>query len=459
MAVLNKNLAGSFGNGGFLVNDNPNVWKARSEGAMLSEKAYGNPQMNPAEASKFADQTFKGDPWYALGKMIGAGYMQNYNERGINKNVEAAENAIKGAYGDINDMAGQPQPQVPQAVEQPIQQSDNVRSDWGSGYTPRTDMTNPVVPVRDQIKQDKLDYRVAKYADSPNPTSEGIEKANAEAQAKAETERINGLRKLDPVMMYNLGADAIKKRGGTKYQQDMALAQLRDQIGGYMATANKQIFDYDSKDVEDMINNGDYKGAWGKWASLAKLDPDRAKILYAGVPTMKEIWANDNQQKMMAARMAGYGGGRYGGYNNGSRKTSSRSGSSNDKAVGSPVKMTDFNALLKARDSLMTQENLSQEDQNTLKNINYQISKMSGLLGEGRKLDAPNNIYINNVGSAEYDNDGNLLRYSDSKSISDILEESKVYNNPADRLAWINQNYPDVYRYMYENGKTVNDYK
>lgn len=451
--AVNKNLAGSFGNYGFLTSDNPNAWKARSEGAILSEKAYGNPAMNPANATTFADQTFKGDPWYALGRMIGAGYMQNYNERGINKNIDAANEAIKGTYGDLSGTGTQQQ--QPQATAQPIQYNNNVPTDYT--YQGRENKGELIQP-RDQMAMEKREYFVDKYSGSPNPTSDSINKANAEAQAQAEAERINGLRKLDPVMMYNLAADAIKKRGGTKYQQDMALAQIREQIGGYMASANKQVFDYDSKEVEDMISNGDYKGAWGKWAGLAKLDPDRAKILYSGIPTMKDIWANDRQKELMAMRAAGgYGSGGYSG-----RNRNGNSSSNSNKAIGSPVKPGDLNSLLKTRDYYEARAEmgpLSQEDSDAYENVKYQINQLAGLLGNGRKINAPDDVYFNDANSAEYDDNGNLLRYGNSKSLNDILEESKVYNNPTDRLEWIAQKYPDVYRYLYNHNKTVNDYK
>lgn len=503
--AIGKNLAGSFGNGGFLVNDNPNYWNARNQAAISSEKAYGNPAMNPSVATQLADQAHKGDPWYSLGRLIGAGYMQNWNERGINKDVEAGENALQGMVGGING-------QQTQQANIPAQQSDNVQANWN--YTaPQTTSTLGGLPVqysdnvqagwdpRDQMKKEKRDFFVNKYSGSPNPTSDGIDKANAEAQAKAEAERINGLRKLDPVLMYNLAEKAVRERGGTKYQQDMALAQIREKIGGYVNSANQQIFDYDSKEVEDLINKGEYEKANQKYAGLAARDKDRADMLFRGVPTLQQIWANKNQQAMMAARMSGYGtGGRYGGspyY--GSPTTSKTQKQKTEKPAKhvqteSEIKPAELKTLTELRDKYYQKRDsvgLSDIEKKELENLEHGVGVLSDKLGEGKKIPIPEDVYFDDLRTGgetfvgndinadtyltdEQKNNGWLLynkgtdadpsyyTYEPRQKISlrGLLDSASAYGNEGDALAAIyNIAGDNGVRYFYNNGRLITDYK
>ena len=256
------------------------------------------------------------DPWFALGYALGEGYWNNYNARGEAKATETTKQGLDNflKYGNVDGPVlgddemlskyarpDKKQQAIDAAVQLPELKPLSKGKDGenkGGGTTGQPTFDHALL---------KWGYTQDKYKDSPNPVGDSI----------AAQKLLNGTEiALNSTDMGAFNEDAFKlaimdkltKEGRTPQQREAAWAAIQPMI------ANKKA-EYNSKVVNDLYGlyeqanlNQDYATSRSLAMQISRLDPTLGKSLLSGTVSPKDIWEQQNKERMLNIRLSGKGG-------------------------------------------------------------------------------------------------------------------------------------------------------
>lgn len=163
--------------------------------------AYGKYRVNPAHFNQFRNMAYN-DPMFALGELIGRGYMQNYEDRGVRKALEKAE----AQYGDGSAPSANDMSQALDTVQNRYQQDAKNTLGLG-GLSPQMDREKvqakkTALGVQNPMGQAMFSMNPMNDPNAFQGESEFNKRMRAEAQQRQD--EMNALKAIGAVPMTNL---------------------------------------------------------------------------------------------------------------------------------------------------------------------------------------------------------------------------------------------------------------
>ena len=163
--------------------------------------AYGKYRVNPAHFNQFRNMAYN-DPMFALGELIGHGYMQNYEDRGVRKALEKVE----AQYGDGNAPSANDMSQALDTVQNRYQQE--AKNTLGLGGLSPTMDRDKVQAVKQSlgVQDPKGQAMFATSALNDPNTFQGDSEFNKRMRAEAQQRQaeMEALKTIGAVPMTNL---------------------------------------------------------------------------------------------------------------------------------------------------------------------------------------------------------------------------------------------------------------
>lgn len=302
------------------------------------------------------------DPWFGLGYLLAQGYNRAYEQRGVDKGIEAGQEIIDniGNTGDSGMAEAQASAQQEQqqqggntlsleanaiaernnsygqqgAAQNAAPASDelyNLARDSGAiaernnpyaGNDYRERATRAVLgenrvqdntdsngaapqqqgPTREQIKQDTLGYFVNKYSNSPNPDGDAAEARSIATAAEQGLQRINALAGFNKTQTRQQIMDRLIADGRPLSQREAIMEQLDPVLDAKEKSVNDELFNFYNSAYNDRVRAGDYAGAQSLVPRMARYNPQLAAAAVAGVPTIRDMYNEANKEKNAEAQ-------------------------------------------------------------------------------------------------------------------------------------------------------------
>lgn len=317
------------------------------------ETVYGRIPMN--QLAKINQE----DPLFGLGYLLAQGYNRAYEQRGVDKGIEAGREMIDNVGNvddggmaqaqaeaqqqqggntlslDSNAIAERNNPYGQQgAVQNAVPASDelyNLARDSGAiaernnpyaGNNYREQATRAVLgdnklqdntdsngaepqqqgPTREQIKQDTLGYFVNKYSNSPNPDGDATEARSIAVAAEQGLQRINALAGFNKTQTRQQIMDRLIADGRPLSQREAIMEQLDPLLDAKEKSVNDELFNFYNNAYNSRVSAGDYAGAQSLVPQMARYNPQLASAAVAGVPTIRDMYNEANKEKNAEAQ-------------------------------------------------------------------------------------------------------------------------------------------------------------
>lgn len=309
--------------------------------------AYGKYRVNPAHFNQFRKMAYN-DPMFALGELIGRGYMQNYEDRGVRKALEKAE----AQYGDGSAPSANDMSQALDTVQNRYQQDAKNTLGLG-GLSPQMDREKvqakkTALGVQNPMGQAMFSMNPMNDPNAFQGESEFNKRMRAEAQQRQD--EMNALKAIGAVPMTNLevgnrildqyagklqavrdpqtgavtglaktpGAADLAEQAYNKRMADFSakdemskiLAQMEkdgrspEQIArvtaimeGKLQSMQDKAYEKRAADIMGNLANISYDDPRYQQAivELAKYDPAAAKVYAGNVVTGRDLWNQEQQ--------------------------------------------------------------------------------------------------------------------------------------------------------------------
>ena len=309
--------------------------------------AYGKYRVNPAHFNQFRNMAYN-DPMFALGELIGRGYMQNYEDRGVRKALEKAE----AQYGDGSAPSANDMSQALDTVQNRYQQDAKNTLGLG-GLSPQMDREKvqakkTALGVQNPMGQAMFSMNPMNDPNAFQGESEFNKRMRAEAQQRQD--EMNALKAIGAVPMTNLevgnrildqyagklqavrdpqtgavtglaktpGAADLAEQAYNKRMADFSakdemskiLAQMEkdgrspEQIArvtaimeGKLQSMQDKAYEKRAADIMGNLANISYDDPRYQQAivELAKYDPAAAKVYAGNVVTGRDLWNQEQQ--------------------------------------------------------------------------------------------------------------------------------------------------------------------
>ena len=243
------------------------------------------------------------DPWFALGYALGEGYWNNYNARGEAKATETIKQGLDNflKYGNVDGPA--PQDLVDQAMTISVGKEKVSSGDVEKASNKDSDKT--IKPEVDHGLM-KWDYIQSKYANSPNPVGDSISAQKLLNGTEIALNNTN-MGAFDENAFKLAIMDKLTKDGRSPQQREAAWAAIQPMIAGKKAQYNGKVVNELYGLYEQANMNQDYSNARRFALEINKLDPNLGKHLLSGTVTQKDIWEQQNKERMARGEVGSNG--------------------------------------------------------------------------------------------------------------------------------------------------------
>lgn len=288
---------------------------------------YEVPTVPPAPQG-FAQQAWN-SPWFALGRLLGMEWVNQYNQRGVNKLVDSMKGAIPGqesaesaqgidptVNGESiiaqNYLAQNPTPQIGQAAPdavsnlrdyaQAVNDAADGKLDFNQlgqvldGQAPTASVTPRIAPD-DTLAVDVANYLANNGDSSPNP---GLVNSASIAPfvTSSAAPRTSAPAQFDVDKWKAAVQAAGVAQGRPQYQIDMAIARMMPQAQAAQDNYNKYMSDGIVSQLGGLWNDALEKGDFTKYNAalyeLGKYNPELAKQYQTNSPSYTDQYNQHN---------------------------------------------------------------------------------------------------------------------------------------------------------------------
>lgn len=252
------------------------------------------------------------DPWFALGYALGEGYWNNYNARGEAKATETTKQGLDNflKYGNVDGpvlgddemLSKYARPdKKQQAIDAAIQLPELKPA--GESKEGKSKGGNAGQPTFDHALL-KWGYTQDKYKDSPNPVGDSISAQKLLNGTEIALNNTN-MGAFDENAFKLAIMDKLTKDGRSPQQREAAWAAIQPMIANKKAEYNGKVVNELYGLYEQANMNQDYSNARRFALEINKLDPNLGKHLLSSTVTQKDIWEQQNKERMLDRRLSG----------------------------------------------------------------------------------------------------------------------------------------------------------